>query len=124
MSSDVKWKVPRWHPDHGDAAKEVALLRLFYDGILGLCPDLSGRLVDHEPGYLSLILDREGEELAEVLVARDRVSRYGVFLRHGEDEEHYVQDPEEAAPLFFEVWPVKARSWALVKSRLKPALTG
>lgn len=89
--NDADWRVPEWHPDHGDLAKEVALLRSVWDA---LRPGHTGRLVDHEPGYLSLVLFRDGLEFAEVMRCG---RRFGVFLREGDADEHYFETAGEAA---------------------------
>jgi len=90
---DADWRVPEWHPDHGDPAREVALLRSLWNA---LRPGFTGRLVDHEPGYLSLLLFRDGLEFAEVMIVRGR-RQFGVFLRQGSDEERYFTTAQEAA---------------------------
>lgn len=95
-----KASCPNWHPDHGDPAEEIKLLRSFYDH-LQPGSGVSARLVEHEPGYLSLLLDRDGSEIAEVMIVEgEDEPRFGVFLRDADDEEHYFTSAEDAAALF------------------------
>lgn len=91
-----QWTAPEWHPDFGDSALELSMLRTFAKLVLEMFPGkYEAELDAYEPGYMRVVfLGGSGTRFAELhVVDRGPERRYGLFLEAGEEKEHYFTSP-------------------------------
>jgi len=94
------WHCPGWHPDYGDAAAELEMLRAFSLRLIRRAPRLHARLDIFEPGYMKVDITRGGRKLGELYTspgcAGDPVPGYRLYLfgDHGESEHEFREIDE------------------------------
>jgi hypothetical protein len=92
------WQVPKWHPDFGDAARELELLKAVASRLVthGTC--LNVDLECYEEGYMNVNVLRGSVKIAEIhVVPADLDGRMlGLFFTDARpDSEWYFKEPDE-----------------------------
>lgn len=98
MTNPINWKSPTWHPDFGNPAVEVEMLRAFCIKAIEKFPNLTTALLIPEEGYLHVEVNKLGKKLAEIHIVPDEANqRFGIFGFDGEDEvgEQYFSEHDE-----------------------------
>ncbi len=82
-----EWQIPTWHPDWGNPAIEVGMLREFCVKAIEQFPNLSMELSTFEEGYLNVDVSRDGQKVAEIYIVSGNENRsFAIFGFDGEKE--------------------------------------
>lgn len=89
------WGIPTWHPDFGNPAVEVEMLRAFCIKAIEKFPSLTMALMAPEEGYLNVEVKIDGQKIAEIhIVSDDDSQRFGIFGfvgAHENDEQYFFE---------------------------------